>query len=1041
MPSPVPPAVPALPDTQRITTYTLSSQTGPFAVNFAIYGDGNDYTNWIEVWLNDVKLNAAQYTLTSPSGSISTIPRPITDAVITLTTSSSGALVILGDRRPRRLAQFAENRGVPARDLNQALTDIVADQRETWDFNRTRQLYFPGGETVTTLLPNVAARANKFLAFDGAGNPLLSTGTGGGGGGGNPPGGAVGNVQINAGAGVFGGITDVELAARVGAASGGIPAVTPKQFGAFGNGTHPITPTDIANNPQWIGPFAQSPHTTYPVGTEWDVVGIQECFYACFASASTPGSVVWNYTSGRNNRMMFVPAGQYQLNRQVVWSANGWTIQFEDRLTTTFIWNGYGFITGDLTNLSQTITNISPTDIAKLHVGMYLCDGRLQQDAGALNLGAQINSINVGAGSCVVNSRATANVSACSLYMQTSAMMGDGAAYGLGINIALSAGVNMPFNSTNAGNDCALLVFDKVNGTGLAPQQNCLINPAIFGNNHAATGMAVVPVGVGGAQGSEFTYVNPYFSSCTESGLSITGTNALHHEIFGGDWQFCQGYGINCFGSVNVYSSSFQNQLFNFFFSPQTTQLVLDTYDILANGVGGPNQAGGIHNIRSEGNKAVKSTQGGATVYGYTLSGLDAVADWGATSGQRQGDVITPSVNNAKSRVFMCVDAGGPDNSWHMLNQSPPGADTIRVTPSPGYTVNALVGMELWYRFGSNGFTSTFGINSNTADTITCNGSGIGTQTAPDTIIFVSGLTGGSAPNFDAAANGFYVGEGTTDQGFGTAAGSAQLGVGSDVYGSISVNDFVVIPDADQIGVFTDTGTIQRKWPLIAKVLSKDGASGAIFLVTVNKAAKFYTGLRAGSTGGRGVFGTPISDSNMKWMAFPFYCYWGIDILEYSQSIPGSRLHAINYMRYADIENSYTDELIPWDQGVGGASGNQFTNLQKGASWKFNQLNISTATPLNIGGYLRLGDVLTLTPTQNQTLTFTTNTGSTAGVFTQEITLLVITSGTTSFTITFGTNFKSSGTLATGTVDSKTFILKFVLCNGLLYETSRIGPL
>jgi hypothetical protein len=171
---PAPPPVPALPDTQRRTSYSITSSTGPFAVNFAIYGDAGDYQNWLEVWLNDVLLNSAQYTLSSPTGSITLIPRPITDAVITLASSSTGTLVIQGARRPRRITTFNESQGVAARDLNQALNDLYADQREGWDFNRTRQFYFPGGETPTTLLPIASVRANGVLAFDPIGNPFVT---------------------------------------------------------------------------------------------------------------------------------------------------------------------------------------------------------------------------------------------------------------------------------------------------------------------------------------------------------------------------------------------------------------------------------------------------------------------------------------------------------------------------------------------------------------------------------------------------------------------------------------------------------------------------------------------------------------------------------------------------------------------------------------------------------------------------------------------------------------------------------------------------
>lgn len=168
--------VPALPDSERRTSYSITAQTGPFAVGFAIYGDSTDYAEWVEVWLNGVQLTAVSaWTLTSPSSStLSALPRPITDAVITLTAASTGTLQIVGSRRPRRTSQFAENRGVAARDSNQALTDVIAQLREFWDRMRLRMFSVPAGETLNQF-PPAASRANKIVGFDGSGQLLLQT--------------------------------------------------------------------------------------------------------------------------------------------------------------------------------------------------------------------------------------------------------------------------------------------------------------------------------------------------------------------------------------------------------------------------------------------------------------------------------------------------------------------------------------------------------------------------------------------------------------------------------------------------------------------------------------------------------------------------------------------------------------------------------------------------------------------------------------------------------------------------------------------------
>lgn len=176
-----PPPVPGLPDIERRTTYTITSSTCACAVGFQIYGDNNDYGNWIEVWLNGVLQSSSSYTVTSPTGPLASIPRPITDAVLTFNAAQTGTVVIVGARRPRRVAQFPEGRGVAARDLNQAFTDLVAQNRETWDkINDVtgRALLSAPGNTLG-LLPQPSACVNSLLGFDATGaNPKCLGGTG-----------------------------------------------------------------------------------------------------------------------------------------------------------------------------------------------------------------------------------------------------------------------------------------------------------------------------------------------------------------------------------------------------------------------------------------------------------------------------------------------------------------------------------------------------------------------------------------------------------------------------------------------------------------------------------------------------------------------------------------------------------------------------------------------------------------------------------------------------------------------------------------------
>ncbi len=142
-------AIPAEPDTERRTRYTISASTGPLAVGFDLYGDGTDYANWIEVYVNGVKLSqAGNWTLTPASGSLSSLPRPIIGATISFAAAQTGTIDIVGARRPRRMSQFQENQPITAHAQNQAYTDLWMTMRERWDRSL---LYGPGSHCLPTL--------------------------------------------------------------------------------------------------------------------------------------------------------------------------------------------------------------------------------------------------------------------------------------------------------------------------------------------------------------------------------------------------------------------------------------------------------------------------------------------------------------------------------------------------------------------------------------------------------------------------------------------------------------------------------------------------------------------------------------------------------------------------------------------------------------------------------------------------------------------------------------------------------------------------
>lgn len=82
-----------------------------------------------------------------------------------------------------------------------------------------------------------------------------------------------------------------------------------------------------------------------------------------------------------------------------------------------------------------------------------------------------------------------------------------------------------------------------------------------------------------------------------------------------------------------------------------------------------------------------------------------------------------------------------------------------------------------------------------------------------------------------------------------------------------------------------------------------------------------------------------------------------------------------------------------------------------------------------------LGDHFTLTPAQACQINAT---GMVQG---QEVFIEILTSGTSSFVVALGTGFVTTGTLATGTVTAKRFMLHF-LCNGTsLVELNRTAAM
>ena len=90
----------------------------------------------------------------------------------------------------------------------------------------------------------------------------------------------------------------------------------------------------------------------------------------------------------------------------------------------------------------------------------------------------------------------------------------------------------------------------------------------------------------------------------------------------------------------------------------------------------------------------------------------------------------------------------------------------------------------------------------------------------------------------------------------------------------------------------------------------------------------------------------------------------------------------------------------------------------------------NTTTPATTGtqSLVMTGkSVFTITPTGACTF------NASGGFAGQRVSLIITTSGTAAFVMTFGTNFKAAGTLSTGTVTAKVFQVSFTCKDGTLW--------
>lgn len=543
--------------------------------------------------------------------------------------------------------------------------------------------------------------------------------------------------------------------------------------------------------------------------------------------------------------------------------------------------------------------------------------------------------------------------------------------------------------------------------TGLATQQLTISNAFIsVGSNMRAVDIS--PSG-GAAQGDTLLWLNPILAAFAgEAAFYIGGQNALDITFVGGD---VQGFRKSVAGGVGwaVYGMDCENQATYLGFTPVVGQIQTGTADFSKEIGAGPTAVVSIRDVRSEGDVAC---HGDSELYAdNVVTGAASQNQWfnaGGSTGYPWviGTTCFPdpsTQNNAKQRTFLVCEDGGP-TVWKTLD--PSSTSTQLVDLSGGYSINQYQNKAVFFRYG-NGFTENKLITSMTATQINLNSALLNTPATATALYKIGGLNGATCPNFDGATPGYvtniFPG---TNVGVTTVVGSNLVAVGGDLYANASVNDYIAIPLASKLG---RTLTACPDYPemFIAKITAKSG--GNQFTVSKNALAVV--------TNGPAYVATPITDGDIKWMEVPFSAFEGCSPLVMCAANEG-------VVRSCGTIIDYGQPLRA-DWCVQPANAKRVSVLC-GPNARAIGVNPNGGIPagsatIDLTPYIGQVSAVQFTPDRNTTLNFPAMSPASYGggtIKAERFTIHFITSGTTSYTITFGTNCHSSGTYVTGTLSA-----------------------
>ena len=158
-----------------------------------------------------------------------------------------------------------------------------------------------------------------------------------------------------------------------------------------------------------------------------------------------------------------------------------------------------------------------------------------------------------------------------------------------------------------------------------------------------------------------------------------------------------------------------------------------------------------------------------------------------------------------------------------------------------------------------------------------------------------------------------------------------------------------------------------------------------------------------------------------------------------NNTFSGNTTHSGNDVFNGTISGTGLTTYFAIPPAIGGTTpaAATFTNLKVNTTQSYAVTTLTPAATVTID--CSLNNVFTLIPNQATSIA-AANVPSGSSTY-KEITFIIVTSGTTSYTLTQVSSVIMNGTLSTGTANGKTWTIKYAAINGVLYELSRSGPL